>query len=177
MTSSASSDQLIEIGQLKKPYGIKGWLWVFSLTQQREQLFAMQPFYIKTASGTQTLSVKQWRQQGSGLVAQFNEIPDRTVAETMHGVKLWVSASNLPKPGEDEYYWSDLVGLQVINQQGEYLGDIQSLFETGAHDVMVVKPTGDSLDDSQRLIPWHQQTLVAVDMAAGRVTVDWQADY
>lgn len=137
----------------------------------------MQPWHIKTAAGMRTLTVKNWRPQGSGLVAQFNEIVDRTQAETMHGVAIWASKNNLEAPAEDEYFWSDLVGLQVVSLQDEYLGDIKALFETGAHDIMVVAATKDSIDEEERLIPWHKQTVISVDMAEKRVTVDWQADY
>lgn len=170
-------DKLIKIGQLKKPYGIKGWLWVHSLTDERGDIFAMSPWWIKTATGFKPLTVVNWRQQGSGIVAQFDEVPDRNVAETMHGVSIWASSDALPKPEADEYYWSELVGLSVINTQGENLGRIDQLMETGAHDVMVVAATANSIDGEQRLIPWHQQTVLKVNQDEAVVTVDWQADY
>ncbi|WP_201533805.1 ribosome maturation factor RimM [Psychrobacter ciconiae] len=169
--------QMINIGQLKKPYGIKGWLWVFSNTDNRSDIFAMSPWWMKTAVGLKPLTVTSWRHQGSGLVAQFKEIPDRNIAETMNGVTIWAAKDSLPKPDEDEYYWSDLVGLHVVNEQGETLGDITEMFETGAHDVMQVSATKDSLDAEERLIPWHQQTVIKVDLANKTVTVDWPSDY
>lgn len=168
---------LINIGQLKKPYGIKGWLWVFSHTDNRSDIFAMNPWWIKTALGLKPLTVVNWRHQGSGLVAQFKEVPDRNIAETMNGVTIWVAKDNLPSPADDEYYWSDLIGLHVVNEQGENLGDIAEMFETGAHDVMEVAATADSIDDESRLIPWHKQTVICVDLANKTVTVDWQSDY
>lgn len=171
------ADKLIKIGQLKKPYGIKGWLWVYSLTDERSDIFAMSPWWIKTATGFKSLTVSDWRQQGSGIVAQFAEVPDRNVAETMHGVSIWVSSDALPEPEADEYYWSELVGLSVVNEQGENLGRIDKLMETGAHDVMVIVATADSVDNEQRLIPWHKQTVINVNKDEALVTVAWQADY
>lgn len=168
---------LIQIAQLKKPYGIKGWLWVFSNLDEREDIFTMNPWWMKTARGLQPLTLTKWRKQGSGLVAQFNEIPDRNVAETMNGVTIWASKENLPEPDEDEYYWSDLVGLTVVNQGDICLGTIDELFETGANDVMVVIPSDISIDSEKRLIPWHKQTIVSVDINHRKVIVNWEVDY
>ncbi|WP_435979376.1 ribosome maturation factor RimM [Psychrobacter sp. DM4] len=175
--STPTADTLMKIGQLKKPYGIKGWLWVFSDTDDRAAIFDMQPWWMKTATGMKPLTVKAWREQGTGLVAQFEQVPDRNVAETMNGVTLWVEQNVLPATNEDEYYWSDLVGLKVTNEQDEYLGDIAEMFETGAHDIMRVATTSDSLDNEERLIPWHKQTVLQVDMARKTVLVAWLSDY
>lgn len=176
-TTDFNSKDLIKIGQLKKPYGIKGWLWVFSDTDNRETIFAMQPWYIKTATGMKPLTVIKWRKQGAGLVAQFEQIPDRNIAETMNGVSIWTSKDSLPQNDEDGYYWSDLIGLTVQTNAEECLGKISELFETGAHDIMTVKPTADSVDNETRLIPWHKQTVVSVDLDNKVVVVDWQTDY
>ncbi len=175
--SSTSANNLMKIGQLKKPYGIKGWLWVFSDTDDRTAIFAMQPWYMKTATGMKPLTVKAWREQGTGIVAQFEQVPDRNVAETMNGVTLWVEQDVLPATSGDEYYWSDLIGVRVFNEQDEYLGDIAEMFETGAHDIMRVAATSDSLDSEERLIPWHKQTVITVDMAAKTVIAAWPSDY
>ena len=175
--SSAPANSLMKIAQLKKPYGIKGWLWVFSDTDDRTAIFAMQPWFMKTATGMKPLTVKAWREQGSGIVAQFEQVPDRNVAETMNGVTIWVEQDVLPATSNDEYYWSDLIGVQVFNEQQEYLGDIAEMFETGAHDIMRVAATSNSLDDEERLIPWHKQTVIEVDMTDKKVIAAWPSDY
>ena len=178
LATSFDAQGLIKIGTLKKPYGVQGWLWVFSDTEDREAIFAMQPWVIQTALGQRTLTVKNWHAQGKGYVVQLNEIPDRNLAETYYGVTLWAAKADLAPLGEDEHYWADLIGLSVISQPDSVkLGQIKDLFETGAHDVMVVKPTPDSVDEQERLIPWHKQTVLAVDLAAKTVTVDWAQDY
>lgn len=168
---------LMKIGQLKKPYGIKGWLWVFSDTDEHEAIFDMQPWWIKTATGLKPLTVSKWRHQGTGLVAQFEQVPDRNVAETMNGVAIWVAKDSLPEASDDEFFWSDLVGLRVLNEQDEYLGDIAEMFETGAHDIMRVAANSNSLDSEERLIPWHAQTVIKVDLTDKAVYVAWPSDY
>ncbi|WP_201530022.1 ribosome maturation factor RimM [Psychrobacter frigidicola] len=177
MSSVPDASALMKIGQLKKPYGIKGWLWVFSDTDEHTAIFDIQPWWIKTATGIKPLTVKAWREQGTGLVAQFEQVLDRNVAETMNGVTVWVTQNILPEPSEDEYYWSDLVGMRVMNEQDEYLGDITEMFETGAHDLMRVAANSNSLDAEERLIPWHKQTVVEVDVANKTVIAAWPSDY
>lgn len=177
MSSAPDASTLMKIGQLKKPYGIKGWLWVFSDTDDHAAIFNIQSWWMKTSTGMKPLTVKAWREQGTGLVAQFEQVPDRNVAETMNGVTIWVAQDVLPEPDEDEYYWSDLVSLRVINEQDEYLGTITEMFETGAHDLMRVAANSDSLDGEERLIPWHKQTVMTVDMTNKTVIVAWPSDY
>lgn len=172
-----SDNELMQIATLKKPYGIKGWLWVFSNTEHHEDIFAMSPWYMKTATGFKPLTVKEWRHQGSGLVASFVEVPDRNVAETMNGTTVWVSKDSLPALADDEYYWSDLVGLTVVNEQNECLGVVKNLFETGAHAIMTVVPSGASIDNEERLIPWHKTVVCDVNLADKVITVAWEKDY
>ena len=172
-----NADSLIQIAQLKKPYGIKGWLWVFSNTEEHDAIFAMQPWWMKTATGFKPLTVVKWRKQGTGLVAQFEQVPDRNVAETMSGVTIWTDKKYFPDSAEDEFLWSELVGLNVLNKQGENLGKVDKMFETGAHSIMVVAPTSDSIDAEQRLIPWHKQTVEDVELSQGQMIVDWERDF
>lgn len=178
MTKPIDTSNLVKVAELKKPYGIQGWLWVFSFTEDREAIFDMQPWVINTAMGQKTLTVKNWRAQGNGYVVQLNEVPDRNMAETMFGVAIFADKGNLSDLSDDEYYWADLVGLTVISQQDNaVLGRVKELFETGAHAIMVVKPTDDSVDSEERLIPWHKQTIGDVDLANKTVMVDWGRDY
>jgi 16S rRNA processing protein RimM len=176
--TDTSASGLIKVAELKKPYGIHGWLWLFSYTEDREAIFAMQPWVINTAMGQKTLTVKNWRPQGKGYVVQLNEVPDRNMAETMFGVSIWAEKTNLSELAEDEYYWSDLIGLTVVSQPDDViLGRVKELFETGAHAIMVVQPTADSVDGEERLIPWHKQTVVDVNLTANTMLVDWGRDY
>lgn len=183
MIDQPKADDLVHIATLKKPYGIKGWLWVFSHTEERAGIFAMSPWYIKTAVGFKPLTVREWRTQGSGLVASFAEIPDRNVAETMNGTTIWVQKNSLPTLADDEYYWSDLVGLPVVNEANECLGVVKNLFETAAHAVMTVVPSADSIDKDERLIPWHGSVVKEVCLAkhdkngVGQIVVAWGRDY
>ena len=106
---------------------------------------------------------------------------DRTAADGLVGANVWISKSQLPQPGVDEYYWSDLKGLTVVGldeeEQEVNLGQIHEMFETGANDVMVVRATADSVDGEERMIPWHKDVVQRVDLEAGRIYVNWGVDY
>lgn len=173
--TDTQNDRIL-VATLNKPYGIKGWLWVYSKTEARSDIFAM-PLLMKTATGFLPLTVTEWRAQGKGLVAKFAEVPDRNAAEGMHGTTVWTTKEALPNLPPDEYYWADLVGLTVINAQNECLGQIKNLFETGANDVMTVVSTADSIDGETRLIPWHGSVVLAVDLSANTMRVAWEKDY
>ncbi len=96
----------------------------------------------------------------------------------MFGVTLWANKDNLSSLNEDEYYWADLIGLTVKSQQdNSQLGRVKELFETGAHAIIVVEPTDESIDNEERLIPWHKQTIVDVDLTQKIILVDWGVDY
>lgn len=78
---------------------------------------------------------------------------------------------------DDEYYWTDLVGLTVYNEQNECLGVVKNLFETGANDVMTVAPSAISIDGDERLIPWHNRIIKTIDLSAKMLIVAWEKDY
>ncbi len=176
----AQAGQTISIGQLKGCYGLQGWLWVYSNTDPMENIFNYQPWYAQSATGLQQLDVLKWKAQGKGLVVLLKQAGDRTAAEKLVGTELLVDTAALPALAANEYYWNDLIGLQVIGAldgQPVLLGVVHHLFETGANDVMVVAPTAGSYDQEERLIPWHDSVLTSVDKAAGKIVVDWQVDY
>ena len=177
MGTGDTTADLIHIATLKKPYGIQGWLWLFSELEDRSAIFDLPSWQMKTATGFKPLTVKNWRVQGNGLVASFKEITDRNLAETMNGTQIFVAKASLPALADDEYYWSDLVGLTVINEQKECLGVVKSLFETGANDVIVVAPSKDSIDEEERLIPWHKSTVLVIDLDGKTMQVACEKDY
>lgn len=172
---------LIQIGQLRAAYGIQGWLWVYSNTDPMTNLFNYLPWWTKTSTGWQHVNVKRWRTQGKGLVVLLKDIADRTAAEQLTGATIWISKAQLPAPALDEFYWADLVGLTVMGQdetgQSVNLGQIAELFETGANDVMVVRPTVESIDSDERMIPWHQDVIQHIDLQDRKILVNWGIDY
>jgi 16S rRNA processing protein RimM len=100
-------------------------------------------------------------------------VADREAAATLNGAEIGVPRSALPAPAENEYYLADLVGLDVVNRQGERLGQVAAVEEFGAHPVLRVVDAG----GASRRIPMVDAYVDGIDAEARRIDVDWQADY
>ena len=118
------------------------------------------------------LRVVQAREHGSSVVAGVDGIEGRDAAQALRGARVYVSRASFPTPDPDEFYWVDLIGLAVVNRQGESLGVVEGLLETGAHDVLRVRRGEDEL-----LIPFVAAYVDRVDLQARTVSVDWGLDY
>ncbi len=126
------------------------------------------------------VAVMQSKLHVDEVVAQLMGIPDRDTAEAMKGTAVHVRRGHFPALDQNEFYWVDLIGLDVVNERGETLGKVGELMESGAHPILVVEqPVTDEKDDKQRalLIPFVDRFVLKVDQEARRVTVDWERDY
>ena len=167
-----SKEDLIHVGKISGVFGIKGWLKVFSYTEPRENILSYQPWLLKKGSLNKTVKVSNGQVQGKGVVAQIEGIADRDQAQSLMGWDVYISHDQLPTPQQGEYYWADLIGLDVENLEGIQLGKINTLYETGANDIFVVK------GDKERALPFIQgQTIKSIDFAAGKMIVDWDAEF
>ena len=164
-------DDLICVGHVLGSQGIKGWIRVFSNTSPRENIVSYSPWLIELGGELKKTAV-QGRRQGKNVLARLEGIVDRTQADELKGCKIFIDARQLPQLEAGEYYWSDLVGLAVETLQGDPLGVIESMMETGADDVMVLK------GERERLIPFVIDQIVReVDLDNQRMVVDWSPEY
>ena len=171
-------DDIVIMGQVLLPYGVKGWVWVHALTDPITNLFGYQPWYLKTREGFRPVKVLEWRTQGKGVVAQLDISPDRNAAESLRNLEIWVSKDVLPELEEGDYYWSDLIDLSVRTQDGQLLGTVHSMMETGANDVLVVQASEGSMDELERLVPWVPGEVIKdVDLVGRMITVDWDPEF
>jgi 16S rRNA processing protein RimM len=162
----------IHVGKISGVFGIKGWVKVFSFTDNRENILKYSPWLLKKAGETKTIKVIGGNLQGKAVVAQLDGIHDRDQAESLMGWDIFILPEQLPKAARDEYYWSDLIGLKVENTDGVEFGVITGLLETGANDVIIVQ------GEQERCIPFLQgKTVVSIDLNAGKMVVDWDADF
>ena len=179
MTQAAlpSRDDLIQVGHVHTAYGIKGWVWVMSRTEPIANIFAYGPWYLDRAGTLSKVELADKRAQGKGLVAQFAGCEDRNAADLMIGATIWVPKSALQTLAADEYFWSDLIGMRVVTEQGVLLGRVEDMMETGANDVIVVQACEGSIDEQERLLPWVDQVVLKVDRDAKYITVDWDPEF
>jgi 16S rRNA processing protein RimM len=165
-------DRLLVMGRIAAPYGVKGWVHIAAYTEQPENLLNYLPWYINRQGNWQTVEIVSGRHHGKGLVVQLQGCTDRDAAAALRGADIGVYRSQLPPAAADEYYWSDLIGMQVIAQDDRVLGRLDHLFETGANDVMVVK------GEQECLVPFIEgQVVKSVDLETREIRVDWDPDF
>jgi len=175
--SPAPAEDLVVIGKIVSVHGIKGDVKVYSFTEPVTNVLEYPRWTLRRDHEVKQVELASGRLQGKVLVAKLKGLDDREVARTYAGFEICVPRSQLPDLSDGEYYWYQLEGLKVIDQAGQLLGAVDHLFETGANDVMVVKPCAGSLDDRERLLPYIGQCVLSIDLAAGEMQVDWDADF
>lgn len=182
-------DDAIEIGLIVEAWGVKGWFKVKAYSPDPQALFSSRRWLLKppevpgpralvrTMPLPSLLKITAAKEHGEVVVAQAQDVVDRAGAEALRGARVFVSRGSFPTAGPDEYYWVDLVGLSVFNREGEHLGDVVGLIDTGPHSVLRVAPPGVTDEAAQRLIPFVAAFVDAVSLPERRITVDWGLDY
>ncbi|MFN3884228.1 MAG: ribosome maturation factor RimM, partial [Rhodocyclaceae bacterium] len=130
----------------------------------------------KMLAGWRDYAVQDMRMHGKGWLVKLAGVDDRTAAERLAGLFFGAPREALPATEENEFYWADLVGLQVVNERQETLGRVRELIEAGAHAVLVVTE-GEGETVRERLLPFVGQVVKDVDVSAGVVRVDWERDW
>jgi 16S rRNA processing protein RimM len=168
-----SNSDFLNAGQISGVFGVKGWVKVFSFTRPRENILRYSPWILQKNNQTKEINVIGGQRQGSNVVAELEGVLDRDTALELMGWEIFIRKEQLPKPQVGEYYWADLIGLEVVTTEGVKLGKVDHLMETGANDVLVV------IDDKiERLIPFLQpQTVLKIDLSARSMVVDWDPDF
>jgi 16S rRNA processing protein RimM len=174
----------VEVGRILDAWGIKGWVRVQPYAKDPQALFSSRRWFLlppENAIGKPALPpllrITAAREQGDGIVAAAQDIEDRDAAEALRGARIFISRNSFPTPGTDEFYWVDLIGLQVHNRDGVLLGEVAGLIDNGAHSVLRVRCEGEAGDTAERLIPFVAAYIDHVDLSARRIDVDWGLDY
>jgi 16S rRNA processing protein RimM len=167
---------MVVMGRVLAPYGVQGWLKVQPDTEALDGLFDYPDWWLGRSDGLhkspwQKYHVETIKVHVNILLAKLQGVDDRDAALAIKGRQIAVSREELPVLGNDEYYWTDLVGLKVRNQQQVDLGEITEVLATGANDVLVVKA------ERERLIPLVEQVVLEVDLKAKTMLVDWDAEF
>jgi len=177
----ANAKKRLTVGKITSPFGVKGWVKIFSYTDPKENIFDYQPWVVETPEGARTIEVDQWQRHGKALIAHIAGVDDRDKAIQYCQLECSVEQELLPELEDGEYYWSQLQGLKVVTQyngSNQVLGKVQTLLETGANDVLVVRSCDGSIDDRERLIPYvPEQYILTIDVAGGEMLVDWDPEF
>ena len=173
---------MVVMGRVVAPYGVYGWLKVAPDTEAIDGLFDYDTWWLGRGDDWREMTVETAKIHNDVILVKLEGIDDRDAAFACKGKQVAVPRDQFPEPEENEYYWTDLIGLRVKNLQGVDFGVITELFETGANDVMVVKRSTDTTDAAkeraqERLIPFIAAVVLEVDLEAKSMLVDWDEDF
>ena len=173
-----SSDKIV-VGKFGATYGIRGWLKVFSYTDNTESIFDYSPWFVEQGGKWVEYKVESWKRHNKGLVVKLDGLDVREDAHLMTNFEILIDPAVLPELPEDEFYWRDLNGMQVVTGNGYDLGTVSDLLETGSNDVLVVKANlKDAFGQKERLIPFlEEQVIKHIDREAQRIEVDWDPGF
>jgi 16S rRNA processing protein RimM len=201
LTAHAAGEALpadaVEVGRVLGAWGVQGGLKIKPFAADPQALFSSKRWYLRPpeldrpgpVAPAQTgpaaplpalLRVKQAREHGDTVLATVHDIDDRDAAQALAGCRIFVPRTSFPTPGQDEFYWVDLIGLHVVNRQGQTLGAVTGLLETGPHCVLRVQPplaSGVKGAAGETLIPFVNAYVDEVDLPGRVLRVDWQADW
>ena len=186
-------DDAIEVGRIVDAWGVKGWVKVQPFAADPQALFSSRRWFLKppepqgpavarrpvVAAVPPLLKITQAKHHGDGVVAKPVDVEDRSGAEALRGARVFVPRASFPTADPDEFYWVDLIGLSVVNLQGEVLGTVSGLLDTGPHSVLRIAPPGaePGNEAAERLVPFVAAYVSDVNLAEKRITVDWGLDY
>lgn len=165
---SIDKAMFLVVGKFGSTFGVKGWLKVHSYTEYGPDIIEYKPWHIANANGWNAITIEDYKVQSSGVLVKLSGIDAPEDARQFTGKEIAITRSQLPKLPSNEYYWSDLEGLNVVNTEGQDLGKVQYIMATGANDVLVVK------GEKEHAIPYLPTVIKEVDMANKQILVNWE---
>jgi 16S rRNA processing protein RimM len=162
---------MVVMGRVVAPFAVKGWIRVQPFTQLPAGLLDYPVWWLGRDGAWIERALQEGAVHGKSVVAKLAGCDEREAAAALQGLEVAVPREQLPRSQPGEYYWSDLLGLEVRNLQEQTLGRVERLLESGANQVLVVQ------GDRERLIPYVAAIVVAVDLAQREIVVDWGLDF
>jgi len=175
-------DDLVQVGYVSGAFGIVGGLRVTPFSVDADALLKVKTWWLDKPA-LRSVSVRTAKMHGGDVVATLVGMRDRNDAEALKGAAVQVSRSEFPKLEEDEYYWSDLIGLDVVNLEGEALGKVTDMMHNGAQSILRIAPAASEdagapdAKVSERLVPFVEHFVKKVDLGSKLITLDWGLDY
>jgi 16S rRNA processing protein RimM len=167
-----NSTDWVVVGRFGRPHGIKGFITIHSFTEPRENILSYTDWHANIAKQWQPLKILHIEVTHKSILAQIEGYHEREQVGNLTNVEIAISRTQLPSLTQGEYYWHELVGMQVINQQGQTLGKVTEIMPTGANDVLVIE------GDKRYLIPYLPgQFVIDIDVGQSLIKVDWDSDF
>lgn len=174
-------DDLIEVGYISGAYGLRGGVRVTPHSTEADALLSVKTWWLDKPA-LRSVQVRNAKFHSGDVTATLVDLSDRDAAEALKGAVVRVSRADFPELSDDEYYWTDLIGMDVVNLQGEALGKVTDMMHNGAQSILRITPVADATaaEDakaSERLVPFVDQFVRTVDLQARLITLDWGLDY
>lgn len=172
-------DDLVLVGHVTGAYGVAGWIRIRPYSSEAQALLQARSWWLDRPD-LHDVQVLQAKRHGAEVVALLMGIAGRDAAEAQKGSVVQIRRSHFPALADGEFYWTDLIGLEVENPQRQVLGRVTDLMDNGAHPILRVAPAAAEADAAaapELLIPFVASVVTAVDLAAGKITADWGLDY
>ncbi|MBL0291546.1 MAG: 16S rRNA processing protein RimM [Betaproteobacteria bacterium] len=178
-SAGAVPDDIVVMGQVLLPYGVKGWLRIRPHTESPDGLLQFKAWWLRAPGGGawKPALPREGRMHSDALLVRLDGVETREAALALKGCDVGVPRAVLPKAGAGEIYQADLVGLEVVNRDGVVLGRVIEVADFGAHPLLRVAGPGSAAAAGERLIPYVAAVVDEVDLDAGRLRVDWGEDY
>jgi 16S rRNA processing protein RimM len=180
MTDGAQApEDLTQVGYVAGAYGIAGAIRVTPFSTDADALLNVKTWWLNKP-GLRSVLVRTTKMHGGDVIATLVGTAGRDAAEALKGASVSVARSEFPALEEDEYYWSDLIGLAVVNLEGEALGTVTDMMSNGAQSILRIAPVVDAAAAQaapERLVPFVDQFVKTVDIKAKLITLDWGLDY
>ena len=181
MTASADVPaDLIQVGYITGAYGLRGGIRVTPHSTDADALLSVKTWWLDKPT-LRPVQVRMAKQHSGDITATLVDVTERNVAEALKGATVQVSRADFPALPEDEYYWTDLIGLDAVNLQGEALGKVIDMMSNGPQSILRILPVPDvdapDAKAEERLVPFVDQFVKTVDLQEKRITLDWGLDY
>jgi 16S rRNA processing protein RimM len=178
--SAAIPDDLVQVGHITGAYGLRGGIRVSPYSADADALLNVKTWWLDKPA-LHAVEVRSAKYHSGDVTATLVDVADRSIAEALKGATVQVSRAEFPALPEDEYYWSDLIGLDVVNLQGEALGKVADMMSNGPQSILrIVSPAEAGAADAkpdERLVPFVDPFVKTVDLKARLITLDWGLDY
>jgi 16S rRNA processing protein RimM len=179
-SAAALPADLVQVGYVSGPYGVTGSIRVTPFSTDADALMKVKTWWLSKPA-MQSVQVRTAKMHGGDVVAQLVGVVGRDASEALKGAAVSIPRSEFPPLAEDEFYWSDLIGLNVLNLQGEALGTVTDMMDNGVQSILRITPVpvqgADTTGPAERLVPYVDQYVKSVDLAGKTIILDWGLDY
>ena len=171
--SQMSQDNVV-VGRLGRAFGVKGWQHLQSFTSPSDNLLSYEPWFLRRQNSDRWQHIEDYEIQNhnDGYLVRLAGVDQREAAQQSSGSLLGVPAAILADTTDDEFYWHQLIGCAVVNEQQQHLGQVSGLLETGAHDVLQIAQSGQPL-----LVPFTDPYIIDVNVSEQRIVVMWPSEW